>query len=349
MKPFQVVSVAALVLVLSLTTAHAQSPEETVETPTHRFLKMADGVYQAVGTGTIHVMSNSLVLVGDDNVLVVDSHVTPAAARALLKAIKTLSDKPVRHLVNSHYHFDHAHGNQVFPEGVDIIGHEYTREKLLGKVLEENTFRSFASAVPGQIAELKALVAQEDDPELKAALEEQVRVQEDYRDALPETVPTPPNVTLDRKMTLYQGDREIQLLFFGRAHTGGDVVVFLPNERLVFTGDLMYSALSYMGDGFVDEWPDTLEGLKALDFDLILPGHGDPVQGKEHIGHFQAFLRDLWQRVAALRSQELTAEQTSERVDMTDHSANYPEITGPGFDIRAIERMYQRMDARSER
>ena len=344
MKLLQVVSTAALVLVLTFTTAQAQSPQDTVETPTHLFHKMADGVYFAVGTGSIHVMSNSMVLVGEDDVLIVDSHVTPAAARALLKAVKKLSRKPVRHLVNSHYHFDHAHGNQVFPAGVDIIGHEYTREKLLGNVLEENTFRSFAAAVPGQIAELKALAAQEDDPKLKAALEEQVRVQEDYRDALPETVPTPPNVTLDKKMTLYQGDREIQLRFFGRAHTGGDVVVFLPKERLVFTGDLIYSALSYMGDGFVDEWPDTLEGLKTLDFDLILPGHGDPVQGKARLSYFQAFLRDLWKRVGDLKKEGLSAQQTSERVDMSDHSANYPEITGPGFDIRAIERMYQRMD-----
>ncbi|MCH8204517.1 MAG: MBL fold metallo-hydrolase [Candidatus Hydrogenedentes bacterium] len=344
MKLFQAVSAAALVLVLTFSTARAQSPQGTVETRTHVFHKIADGVYFAVGTGSIHVMSNSMVLVGEDDVLIVDSHVTPAAARALLKAVKKLSRKPVRHLVNSHYHFDHAHGNQVFPAGVDIIGHEYTREKLLGNVLEENTFRSFAAAVPGQIAELKALAAQEDDPKLKAALEEQVRVQEDYRDALPETVPTPPNVTLDKKMTLYQGDREIQLRFFGRAHTGGDVVVFLPKERLVFTGDLIYSALSYMGDGFVDEWPDTLEGLKTLDFDLILPGHGDPVQGKARLSYFQAFLRDLWQRVGDLKKEGLSAQQTSERVDMSDHSANYPEITGPGFDIRAIERMYQRMD-----
>ena len=348
MRLFQCVSAAALPLLLALSTAQAQTPQETIETPTHNFLKLADGVYQAVGTGSIHVMSNALVLVGDDDVLVVDSHVTPAAARALLTAIKTLSDKPVRHLINSHYHFDHAHGNQAFPEGIDIIGHEYTREKLLGNVLEENTYRSFSSAVPGQIADLKALAAQEDDPKLKAEFEEQLHVQEDYLEALGEIVPTPPNMTLDKKMTLYQGDREIQLHFFGRAHTGGDVVVFLPKERLVFTGDLIYTTLSYMGDGFVGEWPDTLEGLKALDFDIMLPGHGGPVQGKDRIDYFQAFLRDLWQRVGALKRQELSVQQTAERVDMTGHSDNYPEITAPGFDIRAIQRMYQRIDARPD-
>ena len=145
-------------------------------------------------------------------------------------------------------------------------------------------------------------------------------------------------------MTLYQGNREIQLHHFGRGHTGGDVVIFLPQERIVFTGDLMLLSLSYMGDGFVDEWPDTLEGLKSLDFDVILPGHGAPIQGKDRIELFQAFLRDLWQRVGALRSQELSAEQAAESVDMTDYRSNYPRLAAPGFDIRAIQRIYQLMD-----
>ena len=87
-----------------------------------------------------------MILVGEFDTLVVDSHVTPAASRALLESIPAVTDKPVRYLVNSHYHFDHAHGNQSFPEGVEIIGHEFTRAKLngdIGNVLEENTFRSF--------------------------------------------------------------------------------------------------------------------------------------------------------------------------------------------------------------
>src|SRR5713101_3858871 len=82
-----------------------------------------------------------------------------------------------------------------------------------------------------------------------------------------ELKPTPPNVTLQTRMTLIRGDREIQIRFLGRAHTAGDVVVFLPRERVVITGDMLTAALSNMSDAFVNEWPATLDELKKLDFE----------------------------------------------------------------------------------
>jgi len=349
MRLFQVVSIAALLVLLRLSAAHAQSPRDTVETPTHRFQKIAKGVYFAVGTGSIHVMSNSMVVIGDTDVLVVDSHVTPAAARALLKSIEALTDKPVRYLVNTHYHFDHAHGNQAFPDGVEIIGHEYTREKLLGNVLEENTYRSFTGSIPVTIQDLRDRVAQQTGPERKAALQARLKVQEDYLEATGKVVPTPPNLTLRTEMSIYMGDREIRLLHLGLGHTGGDVVVFLPAERIVFTGDLMLPFLSYMGDGFVDEWPATLEALKQLDFDVILPGHGAPLRDKAFIGHIQGYLEDLWKRAGEAKANGLSAEEASKQIDLTDHKRNIPQISGPGVDPRAVRRIYQLLEARTER
>ena len=102
-------------------------------------------------------------------------------------------------------------------------------------------------------------------------------------------------------MTLHSGDREIQIRFLGRAHTAGDVVVFLPNEKAVMTGDMLTTALSNMSDAFVDEWSTTLDELKKLDFDTILPGHGDAFTDKAKIDYFQAYLRDVWTQV---RSEE---------------------------------------------
>jgi len=90
-------------------------PPSVIETSSHIFTEMADGVYQVTGTGEVYVMSNALMLVGANDVLLVDSHVTPNAANELLRSVQEVTDKPVRYLVNSHYHFDHAHGNQVFP------------------------------------------------------------------------------------------------------------------------------------------------------------------------------------------------------------------------------------------
>lgn len=340
---------AALGFIAMFPSAWAQ--RNVVETDTHRFVEVADGVWHGSGTGSIHTMSNVMVLVGSFDTLVVDSHVTAAAARALLNSLPAITDKPVRYLVNSHYHFDHAHGNQSFPEGIEIIGHEFTREKLNGdngNVLEESTFRSYSDPVPSIVANLERQVAAESDPLRRSELQERLRVQTDYMNAIPEVRPTPPNITLDRKMTLFQvvdrGSREIQLLHFGRAHTGGDVVIFLPQEKIVFTGDMMLPGLAYMGDGHVDEWPATLEGLKGLEFDYWLPGHGPVMDSKEPIDNFQAYLRDLWTKTSAMHTEGVAWERAAEQIDMTNHAGNFPQIRGAGVDPRAVRRMYQLID-----
>jgi len=337
-----------LLLASTLAPGDVAAQGNVVESDSHRFVEVAQGVWFVSGTGSVYTMSNALVLVGEFDTLVVDSHVTPAAARALLDSISVITDKPVRYLVNSHYHFDHAHGNQSFPDGVEIIGHEFTRSKLSGEngnVLQENTFKSFSDGVPATVANPERQVAAADDPARKASLQERHRVQLDYMNAIQEVVPTPPNITLETKMTLFQvvaaGSREIQLLHFGRAHTGGDVVIFLPQEKVVFTGDMMLPGLAYMGDGHVDEWPETLEGLKTLDFDTWLPGHGPVMTSMEPIDNFQSYLRDLWLKTEQMHGQGVTAEQAAQQIDMTNHSDNFAQIRGPGVDPRAIRRIYQ--------
>tara|TARA_B110000858_G_scaffold197865_1_gene261204 strand:- start:8870 stop:9928 length:1059 start_codon:yes stop_codon:yes gene_type:complete len=322
-----------------------------VESDSHRFEEVAEGVWLASGTGSVYTMSNAMVLVGEFDTLVVDSQVTPTAARALLDSISVITDKPVRYLVNSHYHFDHAHGTQAFPDGVEIIGHEFTRKKLSGEsgnVLEERTFKSFSEPVPETVANLERQAAAETDPVRKAELVENHRTQRDYMSAIGEVQPTPPNITLDTKMSLFQvvadGSREIQLHHFGRAHTGGDVVVYLPQDKVVFTGDMMLPGLAYMGDAYVEEWPDALDGLLTLDFDTWLPGHGTVMRSKEVIGHFQEYLRDLWAQSTQMHSNGVNMEQAAQQIDMTKHSQNYAQIRGVGADIRAVRRIYELLD-----
>jgi len=352
MRLFQIVSAGVLALCLALGTGYALADDgDSVLTPTHRFDKIADGVYFAVGTGSVYVMSNSMVVIGKKEVLVVDSHVTGAAAQALLKAIKTLTDKPVRYLVNTHYHFDHAHGNDAFPDGVAIIGHEYTREKLLGPVLEENTFLSFTTSLPEDIAKLKAQAASETDATKKAALKEEVRIQQDYMEATAKIVPTPPTITLREELSVHLDDREIRLLFLGRGHTGGDIVVYLPEDRIIFTGDLLLPSLSYMGDGFVDEWPGTLEALKQLDFKVVLPGHGAPMTGeqaKTHIGHIQAYLLELWGEAGKGMLMGKRVGDIAQTIDLSAQAAKIPGAPPIGADPRAVARIYELLNERAQ-
>ena len=327
--------------------AGAQAADGPIlNTDTHRFQEIAPGVYFAVGTGTVFVQSNSMVIVNQDDVVVVDSHVTADAARALIDSIASLTDKPIRVLINTHYHFDHAHGNQSFPANIQLIGHEFTRHKLLGNVLEEATYRSFTDGVPEQLAELRRQRTAAQSDRAREAITNRLKSMERHHAALGEVRPTPPNITLDRKMTLYHGAREIQILFFGRGHTGGDVVVFLPEEKVVFTGDLLLPFLSYMGDAYADEWDETLDSLRQLDFDIILPGHGGPIRDKKHVGYFQAYLRDFWSQAVAFRDQGVPPETAAERIDLTAHQIHFRQITGPGADLRGLRRVYELLEVR---
>ena len=324
----------------------ADAPASPVtETDTHRFDEVAPGVYFVVGTGSILVQSNSMLVLTDEDALVVDSHVTPAAARALLAAIAEVTDKPVTHLVNTHYHFDHAHGNQVFPEDVAIVGHEFTREMLMSDVLEQGTYLNFANWIPDQIAGLKQTAeAMEDGEEKDRALRE-IAAQEAHHVALGETEPTPPNMTLKNRMTIHRTwegqDRPIELLHLGRGHTGGDVVVLLPNERVVFTGDLVLAGGAYIGDAYVDEWLQTLDRFEELEFDLILPGHGEAFSDMAQVAALRDFLSDFWNQAVSARDQGLTAEEAISEIAWQGFLATAPDT----IKLQCVERAYAVMDA----
>ncbi len=312
----------------------------------YRFEKLADGVFFATGTGAMTTMSNALVMVNADHTMLVDTSVTPAAARALVAQIKDeLTPKPIKYVFNSHYHFDHAHGNQIFGDDVEIIGHEYIRKMHLTNVLQQRTNRSFTDVMPGQITQLKQRIAQTTDAKERATLEANLGVMEAHFKATQEVVVKPPNVTFTDEMVIHKGGREVRVLFLGRGHTGGDTMVFLPAERIVFTGDFFEGrpgggVLSYLGDSFIDEWPASLERLKAVDFDVIVPGHGSPLRERKQIDDFQSYLRDFWRQATALRAQGLTPEQAVDKMDLSKHVPQYgPRTARP--DLRAVLRAYE--------
>ncbi len=344
-------SLAVIALAAGLTGCGGSGAEDVapsgavVETDTHRFDEVAPGVYFIVGTGTIFVQSNAMLVLTDEDALVVDSHVTPAAARALLASIAEVTDKPVTHLVNTHYHFDHAHGNQVFPEDVTIVGHEFTREMLMSDVLEQGTFLNFSNWIPDQIADLKQKAEAMEDGEEKDREMLEIAAQEAHYVALGETEPTPPNMTLKNRMTIHRTwegqDRPIELLHLGRGHTGGDVVVLLPNERVVFTGDLVLAGGAYIGDGYVDEWLQTLDRFEELEFDLILPGHGPAFSDMAQVAALRDFLSDFWNQAVNARDQGLSAEEAISTIEWQGFLAIAPDT----IKLQCVERAWAVMDA----
>src|SRR5437762_3937868 len=160
----------------------------------YRFEKIADGVYYATATGSMVTGSNNVVIIGNRDVLVVDTGTTPAAARAFVEDLKLLTNKPVRYVVNTHFHYDHTDGNQVYAGKADIIAHDYVKyaiEKL--DVLHREPFQtSQLTNVPARIETLKKRIADEANAQQKAALERQLAVAQQGWEELKEIRPTPP-------------------------------------------------------------------------------------------------------------------------------------------------------------
>jgi len=310
-----------------------------------KFNKVREGIYHAVGTGSLAVVGNSSFIVNDNDVVVVDDHVSPAAAWVLLEEIKEVTNKPVTTVINTHFHFDHAHGNQIFAPNVQIIGHEFTRRMLLSNSIGMPLYQNYVTGLPGQIDGLKKRIASEADAAAKAKLQTQLQVAENNLASQKELKPTPPNVTLATQMTLYRGSREIQIRFLGRGHTAGDVVVLLPNEKVVMTGDFLTSGLSNMSDSYPEEWVTSLDALKKLDFDTVLPGHGDAFTDKAKIDYFQAYLRDVWNEVSRLKKEGVSADEAAKRADLTKHKDHFP-IQGPGVPPIAATRIYDLIDGK---
>lgn len=315
-----------------------------------RFNKVREGVYHAIGTGAMAVVGNSTVIVNDDHAIVVDDHTSPAAAWVLLEELKRLTDKPVRYVINTHFHYDHAHGNQVFGPDVRIIGHEFTRYMLSDRrSVSMPLYQAYVNGMPKAIDDLKARIAAENDPAARAKLQTQMTVTENNLASQKELQPVAPDITLTSEMTLHAGSREIQIRHLGRAHTAGDIVVYLPKERIVITGDMLTAALSNMSDAYVDEWVTTLDNLKKLDFDTVVPGHGEAFTDKTKIDHFQAYLRDVWTEVGRLKQQGVSAEDAAKRADLTKHKEHFPSIQGPGVPLIGVQRIYAMMDEAARR
>lgn len=350
----QLLCVAGLTVLVAASATQPQRGPDTRPAGTRytgkafTFNQVADGVYHATGTGALAVGCNASIVVSEHDVLVVDTHMTPGGAWALRDELRAITPKPVRYVVNTHWHFDHSHGNQIYGPDTEILGHEITRRMLVeGRSKQGRSHARFVQSIPTNIDGLRGRVAASTDPAEKAKLQAQLEVQLNHQEGTDAVVPTAPTATLTDQLTLHRGGREIRLLFLGRGHTGGDVVVYLPAQKLVMTGDLLVEGISYMGDAYLADWAATLDRLKTLDFDRVLPGHGT-VFGREKVDHFQAYLRDLWTQVQELQKAGVPADEAAKRIDMRSHAARYPSITSAGVLPDGVQRAYALIEGREQ-
>jgi glyoxylase-like metal-dependent hydrolase (beta-lactamase superfamily II) len=277
---------------------------------------IADGVYAAIAKPAYKVNCNAAIIFLGDSVLVVDTHSKPSAARALIEQIKKLTPKPVKFVVNTHFHWDHYQGNEAYPSswpaGVEIISSEATRQNI--QRIGIPRIKNEIITIPQEIAGLKNDLEKASAPEQKKTIEENIRQAEAYFAELKLMQVTLPTMTFDRSLILRRGSRTVEILWLGRAHTDGDVFVFLPNEKVLVTGDALHGWTPFMGDSYPYDWIQTLDAAEKLDFAFALGGHGEVMRGKQKFDLWKEYFQDVMDRTAAVYAEGASLDEAKKTV-----------------------------------
>lgn len=209
------------------------------------FTEIGEGLYAFTAEGD----PNSGVIIGDDSVMVVEAQATPRLAQKVIDCIRTVTDKPISHVVLTHYHAVRVLGASAFGAG-QVIMSEAARNMVAERGQEDwdSEFQRFPRLFQGH-----------------------------------ESIPglTWPTTTFNGRMSVWLGSRRVDILQLGRAHTAGDAVIHVPDQNVMFTGDIVEAhSACYCGDGHFADWGKTLEAIRAYDLDAIAPGRGDAVVGR---------------------------------------------------------------------
>jgi glyoxylase-like metal-dependent hydrolase (beta-lactamase superfamily II) len=284
--------------------------------------KVAEGVYLFTTSpyGDVGMYGNSIAVVSEDGVLVFDSAALPETASTILRDIRTLTPKPVRYLLNSHWHWDHWGGNQVYQAafpGLQIVTHEKTREQMLAVEPRWNDeglkvqLPRYLASLEKKLAEARAKSAPAADIGAQTALLRADRNFLDQKNSLRKVIP---NVTFTDAMTVRLGRREFKILH-ARAITVGDTYVYLPKERILITGDIMLDPFPFaIGGSYPADWLKTLEGLADLKPAVIIPGHGLARSDPGFLQGYIALFREVIRQVKEAKSKGLTLEQTRDGI-----------------------------------
>jgi glyoxylase-like metal-dependent hydrolase (beta-lactamase superfamily II) len=213
------------------------------------FTEVGRGLYAFTAEGD----PNTGVIIGDDGVMVVDAQATPVMAKQVVEKIRTATDKPIKYVVLSHYHAVRVLGASGY-NAEQIISSEKCRAMIHERGQEDwdSEYGRF--------------------PRLFQAA-----------DSIPGL--TWPTMTFEKKMTIHMGKRRVDLMHLGRAHTAGDIVAWVPDEGVMFTGDIVeYHSACYCGDAHYNDWPGTLSTIASFNPVAIAPGRGDALVGAELVG-----------------------------------------------------------------
>ncbi len=299
-------------------------------------VKVTDTVYAAIGRPG--VFCNGAFVINRDEVLVVDTHLRPSWALDLIAEIKKVTDKPVRYVVSTHWHGDHTQGNQAyvqaFGSNVEYLAQHWTRDDIIGKAIP-SIQTSLTQGVPANIARLEKSLAdgkdQQGNPltaEARATAERNLASQKAYLEELKTIQITLPTITFEKSLVLHRtapggSERPIHIYYFGKGHTRGDVMVYLPVEKLLFTGDLLTNGVPFARDGYPEKWASALESALKLDFTRVLSGHGPVQDGKLQMERAIALLKDVVAGVKQGIAAGKIEADIAKTLDLSKHRENF--------------------------
>jgi glyoxylase-like metal-dependent hydrolase (beta-lactamase superfamily II) len=251
-----------------MTTQKKFASQADLEEKKVSFDKLSDRAYAYTAEGD----PNTGIVVGDNAVMVIDTQATPVMAQDVIRRIREVTDKPIKYVLMSHYH------------AVRVLGASaYNADHVIAS---RDTYD---------------LIVERGAQDMKSEIERFPRL---FRAV--ESVPglTWPNLVFKGELTLWLGKLEVQILQLGRGHTKGDTVVWLPSEKVLFSGDLVeYEATPYAGDAYFEDWPATLDAIAALEPEKLVPGRGaalkTPAQVQAGLAGTRAFVVDLYAAVRA--------------------------------------------------
>ena len=308
---------------------HAWSVPDARANPfQYSFQELAPGVWGAIRQDPLELPQegNSVFVVTGQGVVVFDAGGSPAMGEAIVAKIRSLTARPVTHVVISHWHGDHMRGLQAiraaFPEA-QVIAHPHSRELIAST--QEKWLKRRVSMVPNIVKAIRGAVAKDRDlsgrpliKEEKDWLQAGLSITDQLDAENRRTDYVVPNATFDDRMILYLGGKEIQFLHPGKAHTAGDVILWLPQDRIVATGDIVTAPIPLMPSPYTGDYAGVLGRIKALGFKTLVPGHGLV----EHDAAYVDLLADTFHSVSGqMKSLVARGLPEQEAISKVDYSS----------------------------
>jgi cyclase len=311
--------------------AWARSAAPTSDPNLFDIQKVANGVYFARARPQAMLNCNAAIFVRSKDVVVVDAHSKPSAAASLIGQMKReVTTKPVRYVINTHFHWDHTQGDHAYRltgERVDFIASAATKQLMSSEAVAR--MKASVAEVPQQIDALHKQAAHATNAQEKAFCADQVGQLQAYQAELKDYTLELPTITFDKSYLLQDPAYDLHIEFHGHAHTSGDVVAYCPQARVVATGDVIHGFLPNIADGFPRLWPGTIDSIGAADFNTILPGHAALQTGRTEMINLRNYIEELTAKVEEGKKAGLTLAEMQKRITVASlkslHSNGYED------------------------